>query len=60
MGFLSGSTADGYASEVTALRQGLRETGYIEGQNVAIEYRWGDDHYDRLPDFAGLVPFTST
>ena len=34
---------------VTALRQGLRETGYVEGQNLTIEYDWAEGHYDRLP-----------
>jgi putative tryptophan/tyrosine transport system substrate-binding protein len=53
IGFLSSS---GYSADrarfLTAFRQGLRETGYVEGQNVAIEYRWAQDQYDRLPDLA--------
>jgi len=37
-----------------ALHQGLRETDYVEGQNVALEYRWAEGHYDRLPAFVRL------
>src|SRR5262245_14855988 len=52
IGFLSGSAPVDRARYLTAFRQGLREAGYVEGQNVAIEYRWAQDQYDRLPDLA--------
>ena len=40
---------------LTALREGLKETGFVEGQNLAIEYRWGDGQYERLPTLAADV-----
>jgi ABC-type uncharacterized transport system substrate-binding protein len=46
VGFLS---PDGYAPYLPGFRQGLKEAGYVEGQNVAIEYRWAEGQYDRLP-----------
>ena len=52
IGFLNVASADGYQPMVAAFRRGLQETGYVEGQNVAIEYRWAEGRTDRLP---GLV-----
>jgi putative tryptophan/tyrosine transport system substrate-binding protein len=52
IGFLHGASPEGYAPMVTAFRQGLKEAGYVEGHNVAIEYRWAEGHYDRLPALA--------
>jgi putative tryptophan/tyrosine transport system substrate-binding protein len=52
IGFLSSSALADRARYLLAFRQGIRETGYVEGQNVAIEYRWAQDQYDRLPDLA--------
>jgi putative ABC transport system substrate-binding protein len=48
IGLLGVTSAAGYARQMSALRQGLRELGYIEGQNVVIDYRWADGQYDRL------------
>ena len=53
VGFLSSNAPGTYAPAVAAFRQGLAETGYIDGQNVVIEYRWAQGHYDRLPALAG-------
>jgi putative tryptophan/tyrosine transport system substrate-binding protein len=52
IGFLSSASREPFEHLVTAFRQGLGETGYLEGRNVAIEYRWADNQYDRLPIMA--------
>src|SRR5262249_4053394 len=52
IGFLNGASPEGYAPLMAAFRQGLKEGGYVEGQNVTIEYRWAEGQYDRLPSLA--------
>ena len=52
VGFLNSASAESFAPFVAAFRQGLSETGYVEGRNVAVEYRWADEQYDRLPALA--------
>jgi putative tryptophan/tyrosine transport system substrate-binding protein len=52
IGLLSSASAGSWAYQLNAFRQGLSETGYVEGQNVAIEYRWAEGQYDRLPSLA--------
>jgi putative ABC transport system substrate-binding protein len=52
IGFLSNASPDLFTERLRAFHQGLRETGYVEGQNVAIEYRWAVDQNDRLPALA--------
>ncbi len=52
IGFLGSTSPDKYTIRMRAFREGLKEGGYVEGQNVAIEYRWAEDHYDRLPQLA--------
>src|SRR5919197_1044295 len=51
LSMLTGSTAD-VAKNIEAFRQGLRDLGYVEGQNIVIEYRYAEGKVDRLPDFA--------
>src|SRR6516162_311143 len=52
IGFLSAGTPDAYASFVAAFSAGIADKGYIEGHNVAIEFRWAEGHYDRLAELA--------
>jgi putative ABC transport system substrate-binding protein len=68
IGFLGPGSAQTDAYRVIAFRQGLSELGFVEGQNVTIEYRWAEGHYDRLPALAtdlvhrevGLIVASST
>ena len=52
IGFLRSTAAASSAQFVSAFRQGLKEAGFVDGENVAIDYRWGDDQLDRLPGLA--------
>ena len=52
IGFLDLASPPARTQPLTAFRRGLNETGYVEGRNVAIEYRWVDFQYDRLPGLA--------
>jgi putative ABC transport system substrate-binding protein len=52
IGFLSNASPDVYSDRVRTFRQGLKDTGYVEGQNVEIDYRWAEGHNDRLPVLA--------
>src|SRR5262245_57962243 len=52
VGFLNGASAELYSKFANEFRRGLNEMGFIEGQNVLVEYRWAEGHYDRLPELA--------
>jgi putative tryptophan/tyrosine transport system substrate-binding protein len=52
IGFLNPTSSDTLANRLRAFRQGLKDTGYVEGENVAIEYRWAENQIDRLPELA--------
>jgi putative tryptophan/tyrosine transport system substrate-binding protein len=52
IGFLHGGTPSNFSTQVIAFREGLRSAGYVEGQNISIEYRWAEGHFDKLPAIA--------
>src|SRR6516165_1672778 len=53
IGLLSLGSAAGEVPRIAALKQGMRQTGHVEGQNIAVEYRYAESQYDRLPALAG-------
>ena len=52
IGFLNSASPQPFANYVAGSRAGLKQTGYVDGQNVTIEFRWAEGHYDRLPEMA--------
>src|SRR5262249_51193989 len=52
IGFLSGVSSDGFSERIRAFRQGLKETGYVEGESVMVAYRWAENQIDQLPALA--------
>src|SRR4051812_26405836 len=52
VGLLHSASPEGYSPHVAADREGLKEAGFVEGENVLVEYRWAQGHYDRLPALA--------
>jgi len=60
IGFLDNRSSDGMASRLAAFRQGLKEVGLIEGENVTVVYRWAEDRLDRLPEMASELARQAT
>jgi putative tryptophan/tyrosine transport system substrate-binding protein len=56
IGFLSGRARHDSGGPLAAFQKGLNDAGFVEGKNVAIEYRWVDGHYDQLPAMATDLP----
>ncbi len=54
IGFLNASSLDVFSGRLRAFRQGLKQTGYLEGESLAVEHRWADNQVDRLPELAGI------
>jgi putative ABC transport system substrate-binding protein len=52
IGFLNGQSPEGYVEQLRAFRQGLKDTGYVEGENLTVEYRWANNDFDRLRPLA--------
>src|SRR5262245_23998214 len=52
IGFLSGVSSDGFSERIRAFHQGLKETGYVEGESVMVAYRWAENQIDQLPALA--------
>src|SRR5262249_6644954 len=52
IGFLNAASPGPLRQQIAAFHEGLKESGYVEGQNVAVEYRWAEGQYDRLPALA--------
>jgi putative tryptophan/tyrosine transport system substrate-binding protein len=60
IGFLIPTSSDMQSDRLRALRQGLKEAGFVEGENLAIEYRWAEGQYDRLPVLAAELVTTQS
>ena len=52
IGFLNAASSNNFAHITRSFYEGLKETGYVAGENVSVEYRWAESHYDRLPALA--------